>query len=499
MAVEIKETGEDGHEGDAIYMYMKELEAHPEATWLYYDIAFCYHRVEDHVKAFEWAEKSVAANPNDINAYYLLGGSAAKLHDMDRAIGTYTRALGVAPGEYGLLRNRARAYLETKMYAKAVADLSSYIRRFPRDAEALLWRARANFSRRKVKMSIKDCRRVLKIDPDNGMAKVMLEDMTGERPSSYHRFNGHGRTMPFTPMKVDDVTFADVVGLENAKRELRRDIVYPLLNRELAKEYEIAAGGGVMLYGPPGCGKTWIAKAVAGEAKVNLVEARISEVVSKWAGEHERNIHSAFESARRSAPSILFFDEIDMLGGRRDMNERHYWMRAGVNVFLTEMDGIAKSNDSVLVMGATNAPWYIDPALKRPGRFGSQVYVPPPGKEAREGLFRQYLNGRMVGEGMDYAKLAAMTGLYTAADIARICAEANKDAWESAYNTGVRARIGMGMLEERIAGTGPSVGEWYAAAGRALRSERDRKGYAELMEDIAKHERQMGAVPQIYR
>ena len=154
--------------------------------------------------------------------------------------------------------------------------------------------------------------------------------------------------------------------MEDVKEEIRMKIVHPFAQPELFAAYGKTPGGGILLYGPPGCGKTYIARATAGEISATFIAIGIDEVLSMWMGESEQALHEAFERARRAAPCVLFFDEVDAIGAKRH-DIRHGAMRQLVNQFLAELDGIKTSNEGVLVLAATNAPWAVDAALRRPG------------------------------------------------------------------------------------------------------------------------------------
>ena len=156
--------------------------------------------------------------------------------------------------------------------------------------------------------------------------------------------------------------------METVKEEVRMKIIHPLAHPDLYKAYGKTAGGGILLYGPPGCGKTHLARATAGEIKAAFLAVGINDILDMWIGQSERNMHEIFEQARRSRPCVLFFDEVDALGANRS-DMRHIGRQMLINQFLSEMDGIQSNNEGVLVLAATNMPWQVDPAFRRPGRF----------------------------------------------------------------------------------------------------------------------------------
>ena len=188
-------------------------------------------------------------------------------------------------------------------------------------------------------------------------------------------------------------TFGDVGGMDSVKEEIRMKIILPLEHPEMFEAYGKKVGGGILMYGPPGCGKTYLARATAGEVKAAFLSIGISDVLDMWIGSSEKNLHELFEQARRNRPCVLFFDEVDALGASRaDM--RHSGGRHLINQFLAELDGVDAANEGVLILAATNAPWHLDNAFRRPGRFDRIVFVPPPDQPARAAILRLMLTGK---------------------------------------------------------------------------------------------------------
>jgi AAA+ superfamily predicted ATPase len=211
------------------------------------------------------------------------------------------------------------------------------------------------------------------------------------------------------------ITFADIGGLAEVKKIIHRMIILPFRRPDLYKKYGRRAGGGVMLYGPPGCGKTMLARATAGECELPFYNVRIEEILSRWLGDSERNLHAAFEKARSVAPCVLFLDEIDALAYARHKQEGGAG-RSIVDQLLQELDAIGAENEGLLILAATNAPWDVDEALKRPGRFDRVVFVPPPDETARVEILRRLLVDRPVA-GSPVDDLARATTLWSGADL----------------------------------------------------------------------------------
>ena len=290
--------------------------------------------------------------------------------------------------------------------------------------------------------------------------------------------------------KPTTLTFSSIVGMEAVKHKLREAIIYPLRNPALAQEYLINLGGGMIFYGPPGCGKTHIAEAAAGEAGVPFHEVKISEVLSKWVGDSERNIAEFFRRTRENRPSVMFFDEFDALGGKRENMGHDVNSRRFVNTLLGELSGAKISNDGILFIAASNYPWLIDSALKREGRFGKHLYIPAPDLESRSALFMWYLKGRPVDKDIDYWKLAEMSSMRSITDIMAVCEEAAKRPWRTAMETGKKKPITMEDLTYALAQTKPTLMEWYESA-KAHFSEAPREAdiYPELITSINEYER----------
>jgi SpoVK/Ycf46/Vps4 family AAA+-type ATPase len=217
----------------------------------------------------------------------------------------------------------------------------------------------------------------------------------------------------------EPVSLDDVEGLADVKEQIRRRIIQPFQAKGLYAKFKRRAGGGVLMYGPPGCGKTMLARATAHECKATFIPVEISEILSKWVGESEKRMKAIFDNARRQAPSILFFDEVEALARKRSFSD-HSNVDSMVSVFLSEFDGMASTNDGVLVLAATNVPWSVDPAFRRPGRFDRTLFVPPPDKVARAAILKKQLAKVPHVPGMDVAPVAEQTAGFSGADLSEI-------------------------------------------------------------------------------
>ncbi len=256
-------------------------------------------------------------------------------------------------------------------------------------------------------------------------------------------------------VEVPKVTWKDVGGLEDVKREIIEAVEWPLRFPEKFKKFGIKPPKGVLLYGPPGTGKTLIAKAVANESEANFISVKGSELLSKWLGESEKAVRKIFRKARQVAPCIIFFDEIDAIAQMRGIDEGSRAVERVVNQLLTEMDGLEEL-DGVIVIGATNRPDILDPAMLRPGRFDRLVYVRPPDKLSRYAIFKIHTRDMPLAEDVDLEELAAITEGYVGADIEAICREAVMLALREDINA---EKVEMRHFLEAIRKIKPSITE----------------------------------------
>jgi len=258
------------------------------------------------------------------------------------------------------------------------------------------------------------------------------------------------------------VAFQDVGGMEALKEEIRLKIIHPLTHPELYRAYGKPIGGGLLLYGPPGCGKTHLARATAGEISATFIAVGINEILDMWIGTSEKNLHEVFEHARRVRPSVLFFDEVDALGASRS-DMRHSGGRHLINQFLSEMDGVQASNDGVLILAATNAPWHLDPAFRRPGRFDRVLFVPPPDPPARAAILRVLSRGKPVRD-IDFEHIAKRADSFSGADLKAVVDLAVEDKLREAMRDGVPKPLTSRDLESAMGKVKPSTREWFSTA-----------------------------------
>lgn len=258
------------------------------------------------------------------------------------------------------------------------------------------------------------------------------------------------------------ITFADIGGMAALKEEIRLKIIYPMQHPEMYRMYGKATGGGILLYGPPGCGKTHVARATAGEIQAGFIAVGINDVLDLWLGKSERNLHDLFEQARRHQPCVLFFDEVDALAANRH-DLRHSGGRSLVNQFLLELDGMQNSNEGILVLAATNAPWHLDPAFRRPGRFDRILFVGTPDAAARAEILRLLCQGRPVQD-LDFDYLSQRTENFSGADLEALVDRAVEQKLQDAIKTGRPQPLTTNDLVTVVTTLKPSTREWFASA-----------------------------------
>jgi len=264
------------------------------------------------------------------------------------------------------------------------------------------------------------------------------------------------------------MTFKDVGGMDDVKEQFRVNIILPLKNPKLFQSYGKRVGGGILLFGPPGCGKTYLSRALAGECNATFYRVGIHEILDKFLGESEKNMHSLFEMARRNAPTVVFLDEIDLLGHKRTDDSWGRALRGATNVLLSEMDDVGKPDKPVLVVGATNTPWSVDSALRRPGRFDRVIFVPPPDQTAREEILKLHLREKPI-EDIDYPKIASKLDKFSGADIRDLVDRGVELAIRRAMRSGKTEPVTNSDLLRTATEMRPSTIEWLATANDYVR------------------------------
>src|SRR5215813_6497974 len=276
------------------------------------------------------------------------------------------------------------------------------------------------------------------------------------------------------------VTLSDVAGMEEVKRRLNLAFLSPLKNPEMMKMYGKTLRGGLLLYGPPGCGKTYIARATAGELGAKFIAVGLADVLDMWIGQSERNLREMFQSARRNAPCVLFFDEIDALGQKRSL-QRHSASRNVVNQLLSEMDSVNADNEGIFILAATNHPWDVDTALRRPGRLDRTLLALPPDGAARLAILQLQSRQRPI-EKIDFKWLAEKTAEFSGADLVHLFESAVELAMEDSLTSGRARPIGMNDFKKALKEIKPSTRAWFEVARNYAMFANDGGTYDELLD-----------------
>lgn len=278
------------------------------------------------------------------------------------------------------------------------------------------------------------------------------------------------------------IKFADIAGLGTVKENIKEAIVYPFKYPDEYKYFGVRPGGGILLYGPPGCGKTMLAAAAASECDAAFINLKVSDIKDKYVGESEKNIKEVFAVARSYDRAILFFDEVDSLAGERSGSREGHEVSL-VSELLAQMDGL-ESKAAVrkyLVLAATNRPWDVDIALRRPGRFDTTVFVPHPDLEARRKILELNLKDKPLSPKVNLDELARRTEGYASAEVSAVCQTAAKiPLRERIREKKPRRELTMADFEQAIAGQGTVLASWYARAAEDL----PRLGEAEMFKEL---------------
>ncbi|OQP62836.1 cell division protein [Niastella vici] len=406
----------------------------------------------------ESLREALKHSPNNTPLRLLLADTLLGLNRLEEAEVEYRLVLKSSNDTKATI-GLAKVFYKKGNYSACNVILEEFIENGHEDLEALTWYAKGLLKENSVSRAIETYKRVLSIDPN----------FFDEELDSQLRVKG-GRETSEPEEEVYDsrflqkpsINFSDVGGMDAVKKEIELKIIKPLLHPELYKAYGKKIGGGILLYGPPGCGKTFLAKATAGQVNAKFISVGLNDILDMWIGNSEKNLHEIFELARFNTPCILFIDEIDALGASRsDMKQsagRHL-----INQFLQELDGIDKTNEGVLIIGATNTPWNLDPAFRRPGRFDRIVFVPPPDETTRESILQLKLKNKPVSS-IDYSQLAKKTEHYSGADLDAIIDIAIELKLESSFEDGVPKPIETKDLLNAVKKHKASTQEWFMTA-----------------------------------
>jgi len=284
----------------------------------------------------------------------------------------------------------------------------------------------------------------------------------------------------------EPVAFAQVGGLDDIKKQIHRKIILPFQKPSLFRKFRKRIGGGILLYGPPGCGKTLLARATAGECGAAFFNVAISDVLDMYIGESEQKLHALFEKARTSVPAVLFFDELEALGGKRQYTRESASSKI-VSQFLSEMDGFSQANEGVLILGATNVPWAVDAAFRRPGRFDRVLFVPPPDREARRRILEILLEDRPQASAVDLGLLSKLSSGFSGADLQNLVESAADLAIEESIEGGKEVPIGQDHLRDSLREVRPTTLEWLTTARNYARYANEAGHYDDVLAFLERH------------
>ncbi|NEP18899.1 MAG: AAA family ATPase [Leptolyngbya sp. SIO4C1] len=381
----------------------------------------------------------------------------------------YRTGLEIAPDNLELQYGLARAFYQQGKDTQALALMETLVQAGQAKAPVLTLYARLLLRSGEVSEAVNQFRAAMAQDPSLQTSEL-AERLGIDADEDSAIYEGRIRTSwedaedsGFEDvMEQPSITFEDVGGMESLKEEIRLKIIYPITHAEMYKAYGKTIGGGILMYGPPGCGKTHLARATAGEIEANFIAVEISDVLDMWLGNSEKNLHEIFEEARQNTPCVLFFDEVDALAAKRS-DFRQSTARQLINQFLAELDGVQYSNEGLLILAATNAPWHLDGAFRRPGRFDRMLFVPPPDKAGRATILRLLCQGKPV-EDIDFEHVSQKTDKFSGADLKALVDVAIEAKLQAAIKSGIPKPLETRDLVKAAGAVKPSTGEWFMTA-----------------------------------
>ncbi|MCL4389359.1 AAA family ATPase [Candidatus Marsarchaeota archaeon] len=442
----------------------------------------------------EETEKGGAAAAPQVNekakAHWKAGNSFFETSKMQEAIAEYNEAVNIDPKYADAYFNRALTYRILQEYDLAQRDLEKVMELQPKSWDAPLLIGDMSESKNDLLGAKFWYEKSLANNPNYAEAKTRLQNIDAimhadmKMPAGFPSGSGIKSSTAYKPAQAEqktviedgqikrlafyksDSNFGKVAGLEKIKQYLTENVVLAIKTPALFKKYGKQLGLGLILYGPPGVGKTYIVNALAGEADAKVFVAQINQIIDMYTGNTEKNLHAIFEAARDNTPCILVFDELDALGVKRGGGggEQSTAMRSAINQFLVEMNGLEKNPEGIFVVGTTNQPWDIDPALKRSGRFGDRIYVGPPTYKERVAMLKLETKNKPKGF-INYGRLARATTGYSPADIKKVVDKAAMRPLLHEYTTRAERKLTTGDIIAVLKNkdeNGSSLDEWYS-------------------------------------
>jgi transitional endoplasmic reticulum ATPase len=436
----------------------------------------------------EMSEESIQAlrvalqvSPKNLPLRLLLARSLEGLQQFEDAAGEFLQCLAIDKSADGARLGLARCTLQGGKVDEALRQLDSITADDPYCAEAYLWLARGRLRCRDREAARRAYETAIQLDPSL-KSDALSEELSNEEEVpekialSLH--DGEAKQEDLVEVKRPTQSFVDVGGLEALKERIRMDIILPFQQPEMFRAYGKKIGGGILLYGPPGCGKTHIARATAGEVKARFISVMLDDILDMYLGQGEKRLAAVFRKARQETPAIIFIDEIDALGGKRK-KMHHGSGRTLVSQLLTEMDGAGEKNSEILVVGATNAPWDVDGALKRPGRFDRVIFVAPPDRAARKEILQIFLLGKPVGD-VDRDWVASKTRGFSGADLNLLVDIAIELALAEAMKSGQLRPLETNHFKRAMKKAQPTTEEWLRTARNYARYSNESGAYDEI-------------------
>jgi SpoVK/Ycf46/Vps4 family AAA+-type ATPase len=439
-------------------------------------------------EAVQALREALRTSPNNSALRLLLGETLLNHGRGEEAEKEFREGLAQSPNSVPMKLGLARAFFQQGKHSHALVLLEDLVKDAQAPARAFLLHAKILAGTGEIAQAVAQYKRAVAQDRSLADEEFAARLGIGASETASEVVEGKVRAAtdeseaaPNTEIERPKIKFSDVGGMEAVKEEIRLKIVHPLTHPDLYQAYGKAIGGGILMYGPPGCGKTYLARATAGEIKAGFISIGINDVLDMWIGNSERNLHALFEQARRNKPCVLFFDEVDALGASRSDMRQHAG-RQLINQFLAELDGVKSSNEGVLILAATNAPWHLDSAFRRPGRFDRVLFVPPPDAPARAAILRLQCKGKPVAD-LDFDHLAKKTDGFSGADLKAVVDVAIEAKLEEALKAGVPKPLTTKDLAAAAARLKATTREWFATARNyALYSNQ-----GGIYDDILKH------------
>jgi transitional endoplasmic reticulum ATPase len=406
--------------------------------------------------------EALKLSPENVPLRLQLALTFLELERYEEAENQYKQILELKAGDPSARLGLARtSYLQGK-YSTALVILEDLLELTPKDKKAWLLYAKSLLKDEAIAKAVEAYQKVLEIDPhhrdDELDRHLRLAHHDQEEEEGENEYDDD--LLDF--LEKPGTSFKDVGGMSRLKEEIGLKIIQPLRHPELYQAYGKKIGGGILLYGPPGCGKTYLAKATAGEVDAHFLNIGIHDILDMWIGNSEKNLHEVFEMARDHTPCVLFFDEVDALGASRS-DLRQSGSRHLINQFLAELDGMSSDNEGLLIMAATNAPWHLDPAFRRPGRFDRILFVEPPDQESRAKILEIALKDKPV-EQVDYLAIAKKTEDFSGADLNALVDICVEEKLRDAFKTGTPSPITTKDLLKAAKKHKASTREWFNSA-----------------------------------